>query len=307
MNACLEAGAMLILHERFDPEAILNSLESDHVTMFFAVPPVYQRLLRAPDIEKRFRKVRYCFTAAAPMPVTVAQQWQQKVGQIVYEGYGLTETSPFASYNHDSVYREGSVGVPIENVEMKIADANGNAVAPGETGEIAIKGPNIMLGYFRRPKETDAAVRDGWFFTGDIGRQDAEGYFYLVDRAKDMINVSGFKVWPREVEDVLMQHPSVADVAVIGIADEECGEAVRAFIVLKTGIHVSEKEIIEFARTHIAAYKAPRAVEFIDALPRNPAGKVLKRELRQRNSPSHESKLQEFNSDLGHVDERMNP
>jgi len=307
MNAGLDAGATLILHERFDPETILHSLEADKVTMFFGVPPVYQRFLHMPHIEERFRNVRYCFTAAAPMPAAIAQQWQKIVGQIIYEGYGLTETSPFASYNHDSFYREGSIGTPIENVTMKIADFNGNPLPPGEIGEIAIKGPNVMLGYFRRPKETDAVMRDGWFFTGDIGRQDDDGYFYVVDRAKDMINVCGYKVWPREVEDALMQHASVCDIAVIGIADEEQGESVKAFVVLKPGTDVKEQEIIDFARAHMAAYKAPRTVEFIDALPRNPSGKVLKRELRQRKSPFNSSNVQPFNADLGQIDERMNP
>jgi long-chain acyl-CoA synthetase len=250
--------------------------------MFFGVPPVYQHLLAEPNIEEYFRTVRYCFTAAAPMPVVVARQWQRRIGQIIYEGYGLTETSPFASYNHDSLYREGSVGTPLEKVEMKIVDPEGRALPAGETGEIAIKGPNVMLGYFRRPKETAQVIRDGWFLTGDIGRADADGYFYLVDRAKDMINVSGFKVWPREVEEVLLQHPSVSEAAVVGIEDPDSGEAVKAFVVLKQSAAAHEPEIIDYARARIADYKAPRFVEFIDSLPRNPAGKILKRELRER-------------------------
>ena len=282
MNAALDAGATLVLHERFQVEEILGSVKTDRVTMFFGVPPVYQRLLSVPNIEEYFRNVRYCFTAAAPMPVVVARHWQRRVGQIIYEGYGLTETSPFASYNHDSLYREGSVGTPVEEVKMKIVDAEGRALPTGETGEIAIKGPNVMLGYFRRPKETAEAIRDGWFLTGDIGKIDNDGYFYLVDRAKDMINVSGFKVWPREVEEVLLQHSSVSEVAVIGIEDADSGEAVKAFVVVKQGAAIDEPEIIDYARALIAGYKTPRFVEFIDRLPRNPAGKILKRELRER-------------------------
>ena len=282
MNAALDAGATLVLHERFQVEETLESVKTHRVTMFFGVPPVYQRLLTAPNIEEYFRNVRYCFTAAAPMPVIVARQWQTRVGQIIHEGYGLTETSPFASYNHDSLYREGSIGTPIEKVEMKIVDAEGRALPSGETGEIAIKGPNVMLGYFRRPKETAEVIRDGWFFTGDIGKTDSGGYFYLVDRAKDMINVSGFKVWPREVEEVLLQLSSVSEVAVIGIEDAGSGEAVKAFVVLKQGAAAHEPEIIDYARARIADYKSPRFVEFIDHLPRNPAGKILKRELRER-------------------------
>lgn len=307
MNAGLDAGATLIIHERFQPDEILASLQINRVTMFFGVPPVYQKFLTMAQTDSAFRHVRYCFTAAAPMPVQVAQQWQEKFGLIVYEGYGLTETAPFASYNHDSLYREGSIGTPIENVEMKVADNRGNALAAGATGEIAIKGPNVMLGYFRRPKETEAAIRDGWFYTGDIGTQDEDGYFYLVDRAKDMINVSGYKIWPREVEDALMRHPAIADVAVVGIADEESGEAVAAFVVAKSDVPISAQEVTEFARARIAAYKVPRAVEILDALPRNPAGKVLKRALRERNAACTRSTVKPFNVDLNRLDERLNP
>jgi long-chain acyl-CoA synthetase len=282
MNASVKSGATLVLHERFQPDEILDSIKSNRVSMFFGVPPVYLRFLSVPKIQEYFHAVRYCFTAAAPMPVTVARQWREQVGQIIYEGYGLTETSPFASYNHDIHYREGSVGTPIEGVEMKIVDAEGRALGAGEQGEIAIKGSNVMLGYFRRPEETAEVMRDGWFLSGDIGKMDSDGYFYLVDRAKDMINVSGFKVWPREVEEVLLQHPNLAEVGVVGIAEPATGEAVKAFVVLKQGQSISEQELIDYARERMAVYKAPRYVEFIDALPRNPAGKVLKRELRAR-------------------------
>jgi long-chain acyl-CoA synthetase len=282
MNASVNCGATLVMHERFQPDEILDSLKSNRISMFFGVPPVFLRFLAVPNIAEYFNRVRYCFTAAAPMPVTVARQWREKVGQIIYEGYGLTETSPFASYNHDVQYREGSVGTPLEDVEMKVVDHEGHDLPPGEQGEIAIKGPNVMLGYFRRPEETAEVIRDGWFLTGDIGKMDSDGYFYLVDRAKDMINVSGFKVWPREVEEVLLQHPGLSEVGVVGIADPACGEAVKAFVVLKQGHSISDRDLIDFAREHMAVYKAPRHIEFIAALPRNPAGKVLKRELRAR-------------------------
>jgi long-chain acyl-CoA synthetase len=282
MNASIACGATLVLHERFQLDTILQSVKTNRISMFFGVPAVYLRLLSLADLEECFRSVRYCFTAAAPMPIPVARQWRQKLGRPIYEGYGLTETSPFASYNHDVEYREGSVGTPIENVEMKVVDPEGLELPIGEQGEIAIKGPNVMLGYFRRPDETAQVIRDGWFLTGDIGKRDHDGHFYLVDRAKDMINVSGFKVWPREVEELLLQHPSVTEVGVIGVADSVSGEAVKAFVVLKQGESLSEQILIDYARDRMAVYKAPRFVEFIDALPRNPAGKVLKRELRAR-------------------------
>jgi long-chain acyl-CoA synthetase len=282
MNASVNVGATLILHERFQPDEILHSISSNSVTMFFGVPTVYARFLTLLKLEEPLRTVRYYFTAAAPMPVGVARQWRERIGATIYEGYGLTETSPFASYNHDFVYREGSVGSPIENVEMKIIDAQGGDLPPGELGEIAIKGPNVMQGYFRRQEETAEVMRDGWFRTGDIGQMDDDGCFYLVDRAKDMINVSGFKVWPREVEELFMKHPAVSEVAVIGIPDLESGEAVKAFTVLKAGAQVSAQELIDFCRNRIAIFKAPGFVEFVDSLPRNPAGKILKRELRVR-------------------------
>jgi len=282
MNAAIACGAVLVLDVRFQLDEMLESIKTNRISMFFSVPAVYLRLLSLADIEERFRSLRYCFTAVAPMPLVVARQWRERLGRPIYEGYGLTETSPFASYNHDIDYREGSVGSPIENVEMKIVDPDGLELPVGEQGEIAIKGPNVMLGYFRRPEETAQVMRDGWFLTGDIGKRDHDGHFYLVDRAKDMINVSGFKVWPREVEEVLLQHPSVSEVGVIGVADPVSGEAVKAFAVLKPGESIRERDLIDYARGRIAVYKAPRFVEFIDALPRNPAGKVLKRELRAR-------------------------
>jgi long-chain acyl-CoA synthetase len=282
MNAAVNAGATLVLHERFLPDEIFQSIKSNGVTMFFGVPTVYSRLLNLPDLEEKLGSVRYYFTAAAPMTVEIARRWLERTGATIYEGYGLTETSPFASYNHDLAYREGSVGSPIENVEMKIIDAEGRELPPGELGQIAIKGPNVMRGYYRRPEDTAEVICDGWFLTGDIGRVDDEGYFYLVDRAKDMINVAGFKVWPREVEEIIIEHPAVLDVAVIGVPDRDAGEAVKAFVVAKPGAGVTGEDLIQICRNRIANYKAPRLVEFVDSLPRNPAGKILKRELRAR-------------------------
>jgi long-chain acyl-CoA synthetase len=282
MNAAVNAGATLILHERFVPNEVLESALANRASIFLGVPAVYLRLLSQPGIERYLQTIRYYFSAAAPMPVEVARRWRERFGHIIYEGYGLTETSPFATYNHDSDYREGSVGTPVNDVKIKIVDENGAELPPGELGEIAIKGPNVMKGYFNRPEETAQVIRDGWFLSGDIGKLDSDGFLYLVDRSKDMVNVSGFKVWPREVEEVLAQHPALAEAAVIGIPDPLSGEAVKAFAVLKEGMRLREQEVIDYCRDRIAVYKAPRVVEFIDALPRNPSGKVLKRELRAK-------------------------
>ena len=282
MNTSVHAGATLLLHERFVPDEVLESTRVNQATMFFGVPAIYVRLLSQPDIESYLGSVRYYFSAAAPITVETVRRWRQRFGQIIYEGYGLTETSPFASYNHDSEYREGTVGTAVEYVQIKVVNDRREGLTAGELGQVAIKGPNVMKGYFNRPEETARVIQDGWFLTGDIGRMDTEGYLVLVDRAKDMINVSGFKVWPREVEDVLSKHSGLTESAVIGIADPVSGEAVKAFVVMKECQRLAEQETIEFCRSHLAVYKAPHSVEFIQALPRNPAGKVLKRELRLR-------------------------
>lgn len=282
MNAAVNAGATLILHERFVPNEILESALAHRASIFLGVPAVYLRFLSQPGIERYLQTVRYYFSAAAPLPAEVVRRWRTRFGHIIYEGYGLTETSPFATYNHDFDYREGSVGTPIRDVEIKIIDENGAKLSPGELGEVAIKGPNVMKGYFNRPKDTEQALRDGWFLTGDIGKLDEAGFLYLVDRAKDMVNVSGFKVWPREVEEVLSKLDGLSEAAVIGIPDPISGEAVKAFAVIKEGARLTEQEVIDYCRDRMAVYKAPRCVEFIDSLPRNPSGKVLKRELRAR-------------------------
>jgi long-chain acyl-CoA synthetase len=280
MNGAVNACATLLLHERFVPDEILDSARANRASIFLAVPAVYMRFLAQPECEKYLEQVRYYFTAAAPMPAEVARRWRERFGKPIHEGYGLTETSPFASHNHEFHYRDESVGTALAGVEIKILGENGDALPPGELGEIAIKGPNVMKGYFNRLEETAEVIRDGWFLTGDIGKMDKDGYVYLVDRSKDMINVSGFKVWPREVEEVLSKHDAVIEAAVIGVPDSLAGEAVKAFIVLKKDAQLTEEEAISFCRDRMAVYKAPRSVEFIAALPRNPSGKVLKRELR---------------------------
>ena len=282
MNSAVDTGAALILHERFVPNEILESVLANRATIFLAVPAVYIRFLAQPDIERYLQPIRYYFTAAASMPMEVARRWRERFGKVIHEGYGLTETSPFASYNHPVEYRDGSVGTPLKGVEIKVVDDEGETLPSGEIGEIAIKGPNVMKGYYNRPEETTEAIRDGWFLSGDIGKMDEDGYVYLIDRAKDMVNVSGFKVWPREVEEVLAKHQAIVEAAVIGVPDPVSGEAVKAFVVKKEGARLTDQEIIDFCRDRIAVYKAPREAEFIEALPRNPSGKVLKRELRIR-------------------------
>jgi long-chain acyl-CoA synthetase len=281
LNAALASGGTVLLHRRFDPGATPALLRAQGVTHLYAVPTVYIQLLNAGLTPEDLPAVRYCFSAAATMPVEVARRWREAFGLPVYEGYGLTETSPFAAYNHEYVHRPGSIGTPIENVEMRVVGPGDREVADGEWGEICIRGPNVMLGYFQRPAETAEALRGGWFHSGDVGYRDEDGFYYLVDRVKDMINCAGFKVWPREVEEVLYAHPAVKECAVVGLADEVKGETVAAFVVLQAGAAMAAGEVEAFCRERMAAYKVPRRIEFVDAVPRSPTGKILKRVLRE--------------------------
>jgi long-chain acyl-CoA synthetase len=282
LNSGLNACATIVLQRRFKPEQVLETIERDRITMFFGVPTVYLKLLALDTSGYDFQSVRYYFTAAAPMPVEVVQRWQQKYNLTIHEGYGLTETSPFVCYNHDLKYKLGSIGTPIENVEMKIVDLDGMEVSPGALGEILVRGPNVMLGYWNRPVETSQVLNDGWFHTGDLGCMDEDGYFYLVDRIKDTINVSGFKVYPAEVENILYTHPAVAEAAVYGVADAFKGETVKADILLKEDFAVTEEEILEFCSQKLAVYKIPHTFHFVESIPKNPTGKVLKKVLRDK-------------------------
>ena len=281
LNSALNVCATIVLQRRFNLDRVLATIVREKVTMFFGVPTVYIKLLNANISPAVFSSVNYYFSAAAPMPVEISQKWQQKHGLVIHEGYGLTETSPCACYNNDLKYKQGSVGTPIENVEVKIVNPQGISVSPGELGEIVIKGPNVMLGYWGRPQDTAQVIKDGWFHTGDIGRMDEDGYFYIVDRLKDMVNVSGFNVYPTEVENVIYQHRAVAEVAVYGVPDLVKGEIVQANIVLKTGHTLTAEQISEFCSERMATFKMPQAFKFVESIPKNPTGKTLKRCLRE--------------------------
>ncbi len=280
MNALIAAGATLVLQERFVPSEFVDAIARDRVTLLYAVPTMYILMLGLPA-RIDMSSVRLCFSAAATLPTDVERRWREQYGHDIQQGYGLTECSPFASYNHDVEFRSGSIGTPIENVEMDIVDELGGPLPDGELGEIVIKGPNVMKGYFGNPAATAEALRDGWLHSGDIGRRDADGYYYIVDRVKDMINVSGFKVFPREVEEVLFRHAAVREAAVIGMPDAVRGEAVKAFVVLNEGARATADDLRAVCRRALADYKVPEVVAFIPALPKNPTGKVLKKELRR--------------------------
>jgi long-chain acyl-CoA synthetase len=281
MNSCFVAGATLVLHRRFEPDVVLNSIARERVTMLFGVPTIYVALLNADLSRADLSSIRYEFSAAATMPREISRQWTERFGRPVFEGYGLTETSPFAAYNHDLRHKFGSVGSAVENFEIKIIDEEGQEPPLGDWGEIAIKGPGVMLGYWNRLEDTAAAIQNGWFRSGDTGAMDDEGYIFIVDRIKDMINRSGLKIWPAEVEQLLYRYPAVKEAAVYGIPDEHGNEAVAAAIVLKQGFECTAGEIIAYCRGKAAVYKAPSVVQFMDALPKNATGKILKRVLRE--------------------------
>jgi long-chain acyl-CoA synthetase len=221
-----------------------------------------------------------CFAGGSPLPLEVLKGFEAKFSTKIIEGYGLSETSPVAVFNKHDSSRAGSVGFPVWGVEVRIVDENGNDVAKGELGEIAIRGHNIMKGYYKKPEATASAIRNGWFHTGDIGRHDAEGYLFIADRVKDMIIRGGFNVYPRELEEVLMTHEAVSLCAVVGVPSDEHGEEVKAYIVKKQGSKHTELEIIEWCKANMASYKYPRFVEFRETLPMTATGKILKRELR---------------------------
>jgi long-chain acyl-CoA synthetase len=280
MNALVAAGATLVLQERFVPPEFLAAVTAQRITILYAVPTMYIVLLAAGLAGHDLSSLRLSFSAAAMLPADVEQRWTAVTGLPIVQGYGLTECSPFATYNHERAHRPGSVGTPIENVELRVVDEDDRPVPDGTLGELVIRGPNVMKGYLGKPEDTAQALRGGWLHSGDIGYRDPDGYFYVVDRVKDMINVSGFKVFPREVEEVLFEHPAVAEVAVLGRPDPVKGEVVRACVVLRPGHTVSADELVARCRARVAPYKVPAAVEFLPGLPKSPTGKILKKDLR---------------------------
>jgi long-chain acyl-CoA synthetase len=279
LNAGVLAGACLTLIPRFDGAKALSVIERDSVTVFEGVPTMFSAMLHAPDRDAvDVSTLRLCVSGGSAMPVEVMRSFEETFGCIVLEGYGLSETSPVAAFNHPHAERKpGSIGVPIRGVEQRLVDDDGKDVAAGEVGEIAIRGENVMKGYWQRPEETAKAIPDGWFRTGDLARQDEDGYYFIVDRKKEMIIRGGYNVYPREIEEALYEHPAVAEVACIGITHPELGEEVAAAVALKPGASADPDELRDFAKARVAAYKYPRHVWLVDALPKGPTGKILRR------------------------------
>jgi long-chain acyl-CoA synthetase len=280
MNAAVYAGATLTLLARFDPAKALEVIQRDGVTHFAGVPTMHAALLHHPGREGYdTSSLRRIISGGASLPGEVLRGVEEAFGVIILEGYGLSETSPVASFNKVDKRRVGSIGLPIEGVEMRVVDDDDNEVPTGEVGEIVIRGHNIMKGYLGRPDATAEAIRDGWFHSGDMGRVDEDGFFFIVDRKKDLIIRGGYNVYPREVEEVLYEHPAVREAAVIAVPDEEWGEEVGAAVVLKEGEHVDAEALRAFVKEQVASYKYPRRLWFVEELPKGPTGKLLKREI----------------------------
>jgi long-chain acyl-CoA synthetase len=279
----------LVLAYRFDPHVVLDAIAEHRPTYTVGAITVFTALLNTPGVTKEdFESFRILYSGGAPISPTAAAAVKEATGVTLHNIYGLTETtSPSHAVPLETVTPVDptsgalSVGVPIPNTVVRIADEEGVDVPVGELGEIVTRGPQVVAGYWNKPEETAHAIRDGWFFTGDVGFMDAEGWFYVVDRKKDQINASGYKVWPREVEDVLAEHPAVREAAVVGVPDEYRGETVKAFVSLKAGATATPEELILHCKERLAAYKYPRSVELVDELPKTVTGKILRRELRQ--------------------------
>ncbi|MFX1310784.1 MAG: long-chain fatty acid--CoA ligase [Promethearchaeota archaeon] len=293
MNLHIYNGSTIALNpDPRDQKSLFEIIKRTHPTMFPGVPTMYMRLLERDDLEdyaKDLRSIRICNTGAAPMPPEVQKEFEERTGGKILEGYGMTETSPVTHSNPFFGNRKiGSVGMPIPDTEVRIVDIDDyTKIEPiGQEGEIIIKGPQVMKGYWNKPEATKDQLKDGWLLTGDIGKMDEEGYFYIVDRKKDMINVSGFKVYPREVEDVLFEHEAIENVAIIGVPDPNLpgSEKVKAYIVLKDDYNETEEiktEIIEFCRKNVSPYKVPKFIEFRKELPETLVGKVLRKDLKE--------------------------
>ena len=283
------SSTMVVIPDPRDSHSILESIDRCEPTIFCGVPGSYMALINSSNIQQhRLRSIRTCISGASPLPQALQRRFEELTGGRLVEGYGLTEASPvthLTPLDDPRKNRPGSIGIPISDTECKIVDAETGVkdLPPLEAGELVIRGPQVMKGYWKMPEETSLVLRNGWLFTGDIAIMDSDGYFRIVDRKKDMINVSGFKVWPREVEEVLCEHPAVKEAAAVAAPDPESGEVVKAFVVLKEMYteEISPSDIIAFCQERIANYKAPRIVEIVESLPKSTIGKILRRELRK--------------------------
>lgn len=283
-NAPLLSGATVLLAPRFSPTEIFALAREQKATVFAGVPTMYNFLYQLPEGNPEdFSTIRLAISGGASLPVALLHNFEKKFNVRVSEGYGLSEASPVTCFNPlDRDRKAGSIGTSICNVENKVVDVNGQEVPVGEVGELIVRGPNVMKGYYKLPEETAMAIRDGWLYTGDLAKVDEEGYFYIVDRKKDMIIVGGFNVYPREVEEVLFAHNNIVEAAVIGYPDPNLGEAVHAYVVLKEVAATSTEDLLAYCTKHMVKYKVPKVIEIMDELPKNTTGKILRRSLKEK-------------------------
>jgi long-chain acyl-CoA synthetase len=283
LGITIREGATAVLVERFDPAGTLELVERHGVTILFGAPPMFAAWLQAAG-QRTFdvSSVRLAVSGAAPLPGEVLGAFRERFGIEIWEGYGLTETAPAVTTNAlGTEAKPNSIGLVLPGVDVRLVDEGGEEVEDGDPGEIVVRGPNVFQGYWHRAEETAEAFRDGWLRTGDVAYRDEDGYLFIVDRTKDLIIVSGFNVFPKEVEDAIARHPKVAEVVVLGVPDERTGEAVKALIVPRAGETLTEDEVLEHCRETLARFKWPRIVEMVDSLPKHVTGKVLRRALRE--------------------------
>ncbi len=284
LGITLREGATAVLIDRFDPAGTLELIERHRVTVLFGAPPMFAAWLEAArQRDFDLSSVRLAVSGAAPLPGQVLEAFRERLGITIWEGYGLTETAPAVTTNAlGERAKPDSIGLVLPGVEVRLVDDHGEEVEDGDPGEIVVRGPNVFQGYWKREEESEAAFRDGWLRTGDVAYRDEDGYLFIVDRTKDLVIVSGFNVFPKEVEDAIARHPKVAEVAVIGVPDERTGEAVKALIVTENGESLTEEEVLEHCRGTLARFKWPRTIELVDSLPKHVTGKVLRRALRDQ-------------------------
>ena len=282
VNAPLYRGATILLEPKFSPATILKTIREHRATVFAGVPTMYNFIYQYKDGKPEdYESIRLSISGGASLPVSLLKNFEEKFNTRIQEGYGLSEASPVTCFNPiDRERVPGSIGMSIVNVENKVVDEHGNEVPKGEVGELIVRGPNVMKGYYKMPEETEKAIRDGWLYTGDMAKEDENGYFYIVDRKKDMIIVGGFNVFPREVEEVLYMHPDVVECAVIGEPDDELGEVVHAYVTVTENSSITEEELMEHCAQNLAKYKVPVAFHFMEELPKNSTGKILRKDLR---------------------------
>lgn len=279
----LYSGSTITIMESFKPKEVIETLGTKEITIFMGVPSMYAVIIKANKEHISFPKLRIGVCGGSSLPIEIYKQVKEIYKVPIIEGYGLTEASPAATFNPTyGIQKPGSIGLPLKGIECKIVDEEGNELPTGEVGELILRGENIMLGYYNDPEETARTLKGGWLHTGDMAKMDEEGYLYIVDRKKDMVNVSGLNVYPREIEEVLYQFPKVHEAAVIGVPDKLRGEYVKAFVVLNEDEECNSKELIQFLSDRLASYKIPREIEFLQSLPKNSTGKIMKKVLREQ-------------------------